>query len=96
MTKVRRVAPCWSCGGLITYDDDPCPHCKALTPGPVSFQKAERDHSIEMAYLEGIKQRQEQLLDRNSLWISLIAALFLIGLLFIVIDIFEAWTLLGF
>ena len=49
-----------------------------------------------MAYLEGIKQRQEQLLDRNSLWISLLAALFLIGLLFIVIDIFEAWSLLGF
>ena len=96
MTKVRRVAPCWSCDGLITYDDDPCPHCGELEPGPASFAKAEHNHRIEMAYLESIRQRQEQFLNRNSVWLSLIVAVFFLALVVIAIDIFNAWSLLSF
>lgn len=95
MSKIRRVAECWSCKGLIEHDTDPCPFCNEKTPGPRSFAEAERDHTIEMAYLEGIKRRHNEFLGRHSLWLSLVVASFCVSLIIMVVDICDAWWIFG-
>ena len=95
MSPVKRLAPCWVCGGLISIRAMQCPHCGEPEPGPYSFEKAERDHAEEMARLEENKQRQEQWLRDNRLILCLAGVLFAIPLSFILVDLFDVWWLLG-
>ena len=95
MSPVKRLAPCWVCGGLISIRAIHCPHCGEPEPGPYSFEKAERDHAEEMARLETNKRRQEQWLRDNRLILCLTGVLFAIPLMLILIDLFDLWWLFG-
>ena len=95
MSPVKRLAPCWVCGGLISIRAMQCPHCGEPEPGPYSFEKAERDHAEEMARLEENKQRQEQWLRDNRLILCLAGVLFAIPLSFILVDLFDVWWIFG-
>ena len=95
MSKIKRLAPCWVCGGLISIRAMQCPHCGEPEPGPYSFEKAERDHAEEMARLEENKQRQEQWLRENRLILCLAGVLFAIPLFFLLVDLFDIWWIFG-
>ena len=95
MSPVKRLAPCWVCGGLISIRATKCPHCGDPEPGPYSFEKAEEEHAEEMARLETNKRRQEQWLRDNRLILCLTGVLFAIPLMLILIDIFDLWWLFG-
>ena len=95
MSPVKRLAPCWVCGGLISIRAMQCPHCGEPEPGPYSFEKAERDHAEEMAKLEATKRRQEQWLRENRLILCLAGVLFAIPLFFLLIDLFDIWWIFG-
>ena len=95
MSPVKRLAPCWVCGGLISIRATQCPHCGEPEPGPYSFEKAEREHAEEMARLETNKLRQEQWLRENRLILFLGGVLFAIPLFFLLVDLFDIWWLLG-
>ena len=95
MSPVKRLAPCWVCGGLISIRAIHCPHCGEPEPGPFSFEKAEREHAAEMAMLEKNKQKQEQWLRENRLGLCLGGVLFAIPVFVFLIELFDMWWLLG-
>ena len=95
MSPVKRLAPCWVCGGLISIRAIHCPHCGEPEPGPFSFEKAEREHAVEMAMLEKNKQKQEQWLRENRLGLCLGGVLFAIPVFVFLIELFDMWWLLG-
>ena len=95
MSPVKRLAPCWICGGLISIRAMQCNHCGEPEPGPYSFEKAERDHAEEMAKLEANKRRQEQWLRENRLILCLAGVLFAIPLLILLVDLFDIWWIFG-
>ena len=95
MSPVKRLAPCWVCGGLISIRAIHCPHCGEPEPGPYSFEKSEREHAEEIASLEANKHRQELWLRDNRLILFLGGVLFAIPLMLILIDLFSLWWLFG-